>query len=43
MGFSTSGSFLLVVTGFFIAFGTLYTATANTTLKTFQSSSNDSE
>ncbi|MHB9287174.1 flagellin [Halobacteriales archaeon Cl-PHB] len=31
MGFSTSGSFLLIITGFFVAFGTLYTATANTT------------
>lgn len=31
MGFSTSGSFLLIVTGFFVAFGTMYSATANTT------------
>ncbi len=30
MGFSTSGSFLLIITGFFVAFGTMYSATANT-------------
>jgi flagellar protein FlaF len=31
MGFSTSGSLLIIFTGLFIAMGTLYTATANVT------------